>query len=173
MAELPNLMTGRELSAFEERRMALAGRGVPEELATTVAVLPPAYMILGIVETAAREGIDPFEVARVHFALGERLALPLMVGRILALPRADRWQTMARAALRDELHAVHAALTSQVLRSTSEDDPAPARIASWEDGDQVAVARAASTLEEICGDDADLARMSVALRVVRSLLSAG
>ncbi len=173
MAELPNLMTGRELTAFEERRMALAGRGVPEELATQVAVLPPAYMILGIVETASREGLDPFEVARVHFALGERLGLPLMVGRILALPRADRWQTMARAALRDELHAVHAQLTQKVLSSTSSDDPAPARIAVWEDGDQVAVARAAQTLDEICGDEADLARLSVGLRVVRSLLSAG
>ena len=30
MAELPSLMSGRELSAFEERRMALAGRGVPQ-----------------------------------------------------------------------------------------------------------------------------------------------
>jgi glutamate dehydrogenase len=60
-----------------------------------------------------------------------------------------------------------------VLRSTSSDDPAPARIAVWEDGDQVAVARAAQTLDEICGDEADLARMSVGLRVVRSLLSAG
>ena len=29
--------------------------------------------------------------------------------RILALPRDDRWQTMARAALRDDLYAVHAA----------------------------------------------------------------
>lgn len=172
MAELPTLMSGRELTAFEERRMALVGKGVPEDLATRVAVLPPAYMVMGIVETAAREGIDPFEVARVHFALGERLGLPLMVGRILALPRADRWQTMARAALRDDLHAVHAQLTSQVLARTSSDDAAPARIAVWEDGDAVLVARAAQTLEEICSDDsADLARMSVGLRVVRGLLA--
>ena len=36
------------------------------------------------------------------------------------------------------------------------------------------VSRAVSTLEEICADDAaDLARMSVGLRVVRGLLSSG
>jgi glutamate dehydrogenase len=172
MAELPTLMSGRELAAFEERRMALAGQGVPEDLATRVAVLPPAYMILGIVETASREKIDPLEVARVHFALGERLGLPLLVGRILALPRDDRWQTMARAALRDDLQGVHAQLTAQVLAKTSPDDPAPARIATWEDTDAIVVARAAATLEEICSDDAaDLARVSVGLRVVRGLLA--
>jgi glutamate dehydrogenase len=165
-------MSGRELAAFEERRMALAGQGVPEDLATRVAVLPPAYMILGIVETASREKIDPLEVTRVHFALGERLGLPLLVGRILALPRDDRWQTMARAALRDDLQGVHAQLTAQVLAKTSPDDPAPARIATWEDADAIVVARAAATLEEICSDDAaDLARVSVGLRVVRGLLA--
>jgi len=113
-------------------------------------------------------------VTRVHFALGERLGLPLLVKRILALPRDDRWQTMARAALRDDLHGVHAQLTSQVLASTSGDDPAPARIAAWEDADEIVVSRAAQTLEEICSDEgADLARLSVGLRLVRGLLATG
>jgi glutamate dehydrogenase len=174
MTELPNLMNGREHEAFEQRRDALMAQSVPEDLAVRVAVLPPAYMLLGIVETAAHDEVDPLEVARVHFALGERLGLPLLVSRILGLPREDRWQTMARAALRDDLHAVHAALTSRVLSATTSDAAAPARVADWEARDEVLVSRAASTLEEICADDeADLARMSVGLRVVRGLLSAG
>jgi len=172
MEQLPDLMTGREQSAYHARRDRLVEAGVPEELASRVAVLPPAYMLLGLVEIAAREELDPAEVARVHFALGERLGLPALVQRILALPREDRWQTMARAALRDDLHAVHAQLTGQVLRTTSPEDSAPARIAVWEDQDSVVVPRAAATLEEICADDsADLARLSVGLRVVRGLLA--
>jgi glutamate dehydrogenase len=79
---------------------------------------------------------------------------------------------MARAALRDDLHAVHCQLTGQVLAATSAEESAPARIAAWEDGDSVVVSRAVSTLEEICSDDgADLARLSVGLRVVRGLLA--
>ena len=79
---------------------------------------------------------------------------------------------MARAALRDDVYAVHAQLTAQVLRDTSGSDTVPARIQQWEDGDAVVVSRAASTLEEICSDEnADLARMSVGLRVVRGLLA--
>ncbi|KQZ75219.1 NAD-glutamate dehydrogenase [Nocardioides sp. Root151] len=172
MAELPTLMSGGLLAAFEERKGGLVERGVPEDLAERVAVLPPAYMALGIVETAVAIDVDPFEVARVHFALGERLGLPLLVGRILGLPRADRWQTMARAALRDDLYAVHAQLTAQVLTSTSTDDSAAARIADWEDEDEVVITRAVATLQEICSDDdADLARMSVGLRLVRGLLA--
>ncbi len=173
MAELPSLMTGRELESFTGRRDALVTRGVPEELATRIAVCPPAYMVLGIVQTAGRAEIDPLEVARVHFAVGERLGLPMLVSRILALPREDRWQTMARAALRDDLHTVHAQLTGQVLAETDAGADAAGRVAAWEKTDAEPIARAAQTFDEICADEtADLARMSVALRVVRSLLGA-
>jgi glutamate dehydrogenase len=174
MGELPSLMSGRELQSFVQRRDGLIAEGVPEDLATRVSVLHPAYTTLGIVETSDRERVDPFEVTRVHFALGERLGLPALVSRILGLSRDDRWQTMARAALRDDLHAVHAMLTSQVLTTTSPDDPAPARIAAWEDADEVVVTRAVQTLQEICAEEStDLARMSVGLRVVRGLLANG
>ena len=123
MAELPDLMSGRELAAYVERKEALEAAGVPEELASRIAVLPPAYMLLGVIEIAEPGGASSrATVARLHFALGERLGLPALVQRILALPRADRWQTMARAALRDDLHAVHAQLTGQVLARTSPDD---------------------------------------------------
>ncbi len=169
---LPDLLTGRELEAFRSRREALVAAGVPEDLAGRVAVLPPAYSALTILETARRDGIDAMEVARVHFALGERLGLTALVSRILSLPREDRWQTMARAALRDDLHTVHAQLTAKVLAETSEDDPAPVRVADWEEGDELVVSRAVETLDEICADDsADLARLSVGLRVVRTMLA--
>ena len=174
MADLPSLITGRELTAYLERRDGLVAQGVPEDLASRVAVLNPSFGLLGIVEIADREGLDPAEVARLHFALGERLGLPALVQRILALPREDRWQTMARGAVRDDLYAVHSQLTAQVLLTTDGEDSVPARIAAWEDGDSVVVTRAAATLEEICADDsADLARMSVGLRVVRGLLATG
>ena len=172
MSELPSVLTGRELRAYEGRRSGLVDLGVPDDLASRVAVLHPAYQLLGVVEIADRLSLDPLEVARLHFALGERLGLPLLVTRILALPRDDRWQTMARAALRDDVYAVHAQLTAQVLRDTDPSESVAARIQAWEDDDAVVVTRAATTLGEICSDEsADLARMSVGLRVVRGLLA--
>ena len=159
-AALPELMIGAELAAYEKRLETLVGRGVTRSLAQEIAVCPPAYMVLGIVTTAARVELDPIEVARRHFEVGEQLGLPALVNRILTLPRDDRWQTMARAALRDDLHAVHAQITAQTL----EDEPLSG----------AHVDKAIATLAEICSDDeADLARLSVGLRIVRSLLTSG
>jgi len=172
MAELPDIMSGRELDDYVARAKRLTHQGVSDDLASRVAVLAPAYALLGIVETADRLGLDPAEVARVHFALGERLGLPALVERIFALPRDDRWQTMARAAVRDDLYGVHQQLTAQVLETTSADDPAPARVAAWETSEEELVGRAAGTLKEICREEtAELARLSVGLRVVRGLLA--
>ena len=172
MEVLPELMTGQELDDFIGRRERLTNQGVPEDLATRVAVLAPAYALLGIIETADELDLDPVVVARVHFTLGERLGLPTLVHRIFALPREDRWQTMARAAVRDDLHAVHQQLTRDVLLMTDGEDSASQRVAAWEDEDAELIGRAAGTLEQICRDDsADLARLSVGLRVVRGLLA--
>ncbi len=154
--KLPDIMTGSELEAFEKRRDQLIEQGVPEQLAIRVACAPPTYMLLSVVETAARDERDVEEVARAHFDLGERLGLPALVNQILALPRDDRWQSMARASLRDDLHAVHASLTAQELDGQAPDDEL--------------VAQAVGQLREIRSEGtADLARLSVALRVVRSL----
>ncbi|HET7172770.1 MAG TPA: NAD-glutamate dehydrogenase [Nocardioidaceae bacterium] len=169
---LPEVLAGVEWEDFAARRDALTKSGVPEELAKMVAALPPAYAVLEVVEIAKRHGIDPLEVVRVHAVLGERLGIPLLLARIVALPRDDRWQTMARATLRDDMHAVHAALTDQVLQSTSPDAGPADRVAAWEAADEALIGRAVATLGEIAGDDdADLARLSVGLRVVRGMLA--
>jgi glutamate dehydrogenase len=170
-AALPSVMEGAELTAFENRRDVLVKAGVPQDLAVRVAVCPPAYMVVGIVQNAARAGADPIDVARLHFAIGEVLGLPALVTRILALPRHDRWQTMARATLRDDLHTVHAQLTAQVLAGAPDGSGVDDVVADWVRAEEAALVRAEEVFAEICSDDdADLARMSVALRVLRSLL---
>jgi glutamate dehydrogenase len=169
---LPDILTGGERELYEQRRASLLDVEVPEELGSMVAAMPPAYSVLGIVETAKRDKVDPFEVARVHFAVGERLGIGALAQRILALPRDDRWQTMARAALRDDLHTVHGQITAQVLAHTEDGSDPDQRIKHWSESEGVLLGRAASTLEEIWADETpDLARLSVGLRVVRTLLS--
>ena len=144
--------------------------GVPDELGTAIAALTPAYAALTIVQTADREGLDLIKVAEVHFGLGQRLGLDRLLTRIIELPRDDRWQTMARAALRDDLHSVHAQLTAQVL-TNDQASTASARdlVASWEKAN-AAVPDSVKLLRSITGSRSDLARTSVGLRVVRGLL---
>jgi glutamate dehydrogenase len=170
-AALPEVLRGRELALFEQRRKALLVKGVSDDFATRIAVLPPAYAGLGIVETAHSDDLDVLEVAKVHFALGERLQLGRFLERIVGLPRTDRWQTMARAALRDDLHAVHARLTAQVLASTDAGQEPEERVIAWQDINDVALSRAAAMMDEIVDTEGpELAHLSVGLRLVRTLL---
>ncbi|WP_232421895.1 NAD-glutamate dehydrogenase [Nocardioides sp. Iso805N] len=158
LAALPALLTGIEQESFVARRDRLTEAGVPAKLAAQVAVLEPASMLLGVVEVALAGGHDPATVIRTHLELGERLGLPKLLSCIVALPRADRWQSMARASLREDLHAVHAALTAQQLDGTPEDF-------------EERLGRATAMLSEIGLDEgADLARLSVAVRALRTLL---
>jgi glutamate dehydrogenase len=169
---LPQLLCGRERDALERRAAELREYGVPDELAVRVASTPPAYTALSIVDIAKAASLDVLEVARVHFVLGEQLGLDRVTERILALPRDDRWRTMARAAMRDDLHAVHAKLTARVLSTTDADAPAEKRIEQWAADEGATLERTMATLEEIWAEEAsDLARLSVGLRVVRSLVS--
>jgi glutamate dehydrogenase len=168
---LPEVLSGRELGLYHERLEALRSDGVPEPLANRVAVLPPAYAGLGMVENSLATGTDLLEVARVHFTLGAFLELGRLLERIISLPRRDRWQTMARAALRDDLHAVQAALTAQVILHTHEEAAPQDRVEAWAGQDEIVVARTQGMLREIVeGDSFDLARLSVGLRAVRGLL---
>jgi glutamate dehydrogenase len=122
------------------------------------------------VQTAEREGMDPVQVAEVHFALGQRLGVDRLLTRIIELPRDDRWQTMARAALRDDLHAVHASLTAQVLAMPgAEGHTARELVAKWEKANP-AVPESVRLLRSVTASRADLARTSVGLRIARSLL---
>ena len=158
LAALPRLLTGAEGDAFAARRDRLTEAGVPADLAVQVAVLEPASMLLGVVEVALAGGYAPDAVVRAHLELGERLGLPRVLAGIVALPRDDRWQSMARASLREDLHAVHAALTAQQL------DGAP-------DDFEERLERATGMLSDIgLEEGADLARLSVAVRALRTLL---
>jgi len=170
---LPEILTGRESELLRGRQAKLVEMGVPEELAERIATLPTAYAALGIVEIARRDDVDALDVARVHFTVGELLGIGALAQRIVALPRDDRWQTMARAALRDDLQNVHTQITAQVLDRTSSDISADQRVKEWSEHDGVALGRTYDTLEEIWSEDtSDLARLSVGLRVVRALLQA-
>ena len=50
-----------------------------------------------------------------YFRLGSRLELNWLRDRIIELPRDDRWQALARAALREDLLGIHRELTREVL----------------------------------------------------------
>ncbi|MFF5209397.1 NAD-glutamate dehydrogenase [Streptosporangium sp. NPDC000396] len=172
LPHLPKLLTGSDLAAFEERRDGFVARGVPAELAERVAAMVPAYSTFDLVEVASYTDRPVNEVAEVYFDLADRLQLSRLRERVIALPRDSRWNSMARAALRDDLYAAHASLTRDVLVHSKPGLTPEERLASWTEANSAAVARARQTLSEIWESDTfDLATLSVALRAIRTLVA--
>ncbi|MGD7788086.1 NAD-glutamate dehydrogenase [Propionibacteriaceae bacterium Y1700] len=166
---LPELLVGKEAQSYRDRLGRYTQAGVPQELAETLAVLPEAYSSLTVVQTANREGVDVLDTAAVHVRLGDVVVLDQLLNKIVELPREDRWQTMARAALRDDLHTLHGQLTAQVLSGRDPGRPSADLVEAWQQGNPK-VEQAVQTLQAISTEEADIARVSVGLRVVRGLL---
>jgi glutamate dehydrogenase len=168
---LPKLLAGRDLSGFDERREIYASRGVPGVLAERIAAMVPAYAAFDIVDIARGTGRSVEETAEVYFDLADRLQIARLRDMITALPRDDRWNTMARNALRDDLYTAHAALARDVLTVTAPGSP-ELRLAAWVQRNDSAVRRANQTLTEIWESNAfTVATLSVAVRAVRTLVS--
>ncbi|MFJ6754443.1 NAD-glutamate dehydrogenase [Streptomyces sp. NPDC091273] len=172
-AELPKLVRGADLEWYQSILDELTGEGVPEELAAKVAGFSSAFPTLDIVAIADRTGVGCLDVAEVYYDLADRLDITQLMDRIIELPRADRWQSMARASIREDLFAAHAALTADVLSVGNGSSTPEERFKAWEEKNAAIIGRARTTLDEIRGsDDFDLANLSVAMRTMRSLLRA-
>lgn len=169
--QLPRLLRGADLEWYQNIVEELTAVGVPEVLALRVAGFSAAFPTLDIVQIADRTGKDPLDVAEVYYDLGDRLRITQLMDRIIELPRADRWQSMARASIREDLYAAHAALASDVLSVGDETSKPEERFKAWEEKNAAILGRSRATLEEIQGSDSfDLANLSVAMRTMRTLL---
>lgn len=170
-AELPKLLRGADLEWYQKIHDELTDAGVPDAVATRVAGFSSAFPTLDIVSVADRMGREPMEVAEVYYDLADRLSITQLMDRIIELPRADRWQSMARAAIREDLYAAHAALTSDILASGEGAGTPEQRFEVWEQKNAALLGRARTTLEDIRNSDSfDLANLSVAMRTMRTLL---
>ncbi|MGW2619808.1 NAD-glutamate dehydrogenase [Streptomyces sp. NPDC001500] len=170
-SQLTKLMRGADLEWWQRIYDELTAAGVPDELATRVAGFSSAFPALDIVSVADRMGKDPLDVAEVYYDLADRLRITQLMDRIIELPRADRWQSMARASIREDLYAAHAALTADVLAVGNGTSTPEQRFKAWEERNAAILGRARTTLEEIqTSETFDLANLSVAMRTMRTLL---
>ncbi|QMU75329.1 NAD-glutamate dehydrogenase [Streptacidiphilus sp. PB12-B1b] len=171
---LPDLLHGSDREWFDSVYQELASAGVPVLLATRMAGLSSAFPTLDIVEVADRTGQDVRTVAEVYYDLADRLQISGLLDRIIELPRDDRWQSMARAAIREDLFAAHAVLTQDLLDHGGQGATPEQRFTAWAEDNSTLVTRARATLDDIRGAESfDLANLSVAMRVIRTLLRTG
>jgi glutamate dehydrogenase len=170
LPKLGDLFHGTEREALTGHVDQLVASGVPRELAERSTRLMYSFGLLDVVETAAEIDRDVEEVASVYFTLSDRLRVDALLSKISLLPREDRWQTLARMALRYDLYAALAALTTEVLNSTASDAAPQDRVVQWEQANPTSISRARKAMAEFDDSRGDLAALSVLLRQIRTLV---
>ncbi len=169
--KVPEFLRGAEQARLLARVAEFEGLGAPRELALWAAGLLDVFSLLEITDIAAATGEQPVDVVALYFALSERYDVDRILTRITALPRADRWEALARSSLRYDLYAALADLTRAVLATARPGDDVDARIARWEQDNAEGLARSRVTLDEILvAEHVELAALSVALRTIRTLV---
>ena len=170
-ASLPDALEGADRQAFDGRAVELGHAGVPNALARRAAGMPFMLALFDIVEVAAATEREPTEVLQVYFRLGSRLDLNWLRDRIIDLPRANRWQALARASLRDDLFNLYRELTRKVLDAGGPGVPAEAAIEAWSERNAETLERALGMVAEIRASRIyDNTTLPVALREIRALL---
>jgi len=169
LPQLDVLFQGQERQALIDHVDDITERGVPRDLAEWATRLMYGFGLLDIVEVAAQTNRDVQEVASVYYVVSDRFRVDDILSKISELPRADRWQTLARMALRYDLYAALAALTGEILVASDASLEPTRRVAQWEQANSSSVAHVRRALGEFEESDGDLAALSVLLRQIRTL----
>ncbi|WP_307810967.1 NAD-glutamate dehydrogenase [Tomitella cavernea] len=168
---VPQVVGGAARTRYEARAAELAQAGTPPELARDVAGQLDRFALLDVCTTAEVLECDAEEVARVYFALAERLRMDDFQVAVSELARGDRWHALARLTLREDLYSAMRMLTEDVLRGGEPGEDPPTMIREWESGNTSRIGRARMMLDEIAERGRpDLASLSVAARQFRSMV---
>jgi glutamate dehydrogenase len=163
-------LRGADREIVEKEAAEFAAAGAPKDLAYTVATGLYQYSLLDIIDIADILDRDEAEVADTYFTLIDHLGTDALLTAVSSLPRDDRWHSLARLAIRDDIYGSLRSLCFDVLAVGEPDENGEEKIAEWEHTNGSRVERARRTLGEIYADDErDLATLSVAARQLRSM----
>ncbi len=168
--QMSEWLRGDDKTIVEKEAAAFMSQGAPADLAYRVAAGLYRYSLLDIIDIADITDTDTAEVADTYFALMDRLGTDSLLTAVSQLPRSDRWHSLARLAIRDDIYASLRSLCFDVLAVGEPDESGEQKIAEWEHISASRVERARRTLNEIRESGAkDLATLSVAARQIRRM----
>ena len=169
--QVADVLQGAERRRLDRTAEQLVAAGAPQGLAKRAAVLLDVFSLLDVIEISGDTDTPPGDVLRVYYHASERFGIDEMLARVAQLPRDDRWDALARGALRDDLYTVLEQLTRAVLAHSDPGQDASARFAQWAAVNADTVARAKGGLRGIERlESANIAALSVALRTLRGVV---
>ncbi|MEV7604204.1 NAD-glutamate dehydrogenase [Paenarthrobacter sp. NPDC089322] len=174
-AGFTRFLHGINLAYSQERLAYTDSVGIPHALGVRASELLVSYGLLDI-SAIAEELQEPVDaVAEVYFAVFERISAIPLLQHITMLPRDTHWESLARAALRDDMYLVLADMTKAVVRHTPRSSAAASdpveRIVDWERGNIEQLTRIQETIQEaIKPGPVDIAALSVAVKLLRAMV---
>ncbi len=163
-------LRGDDKAIVDKEASEFVAQGAAKDLGYTVAAGLYRFSLLDIIDIADIEDRDPAEVADTYFALMDRLGTDGLLTAVSKLPRDDRWHSLARLAIRDDIYASLRSLCFDVLAVGEPEESGEEKITEWEHTSASRVERARQTLTEIYeSGQQDLATLSVAARQIRRM----
>ena len=175
---LPEYLSGISRARVRAKRDAGEAWGLPEELIVIWIRGFEGYALLDVIRSAADHDFEATSLAPVYFATYDRFKVDELLGLITELPRSDRWEILARQAMRGGLYETAAELALSVAEGAKGDfstvDGAQQALAEWIEEHPTRVGNIDRILDEIAEAAPDatghprLAVVSVALRTLAS-----
>lgn len=175
---LPEYLSGTSRARVRAKRDAGEAWGLPEELIVIWIRGFEGYALLDVIRSAADHDFEAASLAPVYFATYDRFKVDELLGLITELPRSDRWEILARQAMRGALYETAAELALSVAEGAKGDfstvDGAQQALATWIEEHPTRVGNIDRILDEIAEAAPDatghprLAVVSVALRTLAS-----
>lgn len=175
---LPEYLSDTSRARVRAKRDAGEAWGLPEELIVIWIRGFEGYALLDVIRSAADHDFEATSLAPVYFATYDRFKVDELLGLITELPRSDRWEILARQAMRGSLYETAASLALSVAEGTEGDfstiDGAQKALADWIENHPTRVGNIDRILDEIAEAAPDvtghprLAVVSVALRTLAS-----
>jgi len=130
-ANIRSYLVGEGLEKAEGLAAEYQQHGVPEELAWNIAIAPPMVSALDVIEAATMNNYPLSEVAQTYFALGSLMQLDWFRMEIGKHPVRNNWDSLARAACKDELDKQQRNLTDAIFRYRTKENTIDESINFW------------------------------------------
>jgi glutamate dehydrogenase len=145
--------------------------GVGEDLARKISCLELEFMGLDVIAVQSETKQTNGDVMPVFFAVSDELKLDWLYNCINELPRKNYWQSLARTALRDDLHVENRALLTSIFLVAGKNVTTDERIGAWCKNNRAEINRYLHLVSVIQAEnEMEIEQLSVILKELHSVV---
>jgi glutamate dehydrogenase len=163
----PDAKQGR----IKNRQAEYQAAGVTESLALKMSSLELEFTCLDIIAIHGVVKAKKADVIAVYFSMIDELKLNWLYERISQLPRKNYWQSLARSALRDDLHVEVRGLLSLLFTQSAKKLTVQSRVEHWCEQNTADIERYLHLVSVIQAEnEMEIEQLSVILKELHTLI---